>query len=196
MDQKSARERRRDQRRRQRTRSILIWGGLGAGLIVLVAALLWPRVQPSVGVAVPVMESSAHVETGTDPGPYNSDPPTSGRHYGESLPSGFYEESEVANLGAYPEGRLVHSLEHGYVILWYDCERLSEGDCSQLKGQIRQGMDDAGNLKVIAFPWNSIEEPVVMTSWGQMLRMESFDPATALQFIRTNRNRAPEPQAP
>jgi hypothetical protein len=57
-------------------------------------------------------------------------------------------------------------------------------------------MDDAGNLKVIAFPWNSIEEPVVMTSWGQMLRMESFDPATALQFIRTNRNRAPEPQAP
>jgi len=196
MDQRSSRERIRDQRRRQRTRSILIWGGLGAGLIVLVAALLWPRVQPSVGVAVPVMESSAHVETGTDPGPYNSDPPTSGRHYGESLPSGFYEESEVANLGAYPEGRLVHSLEHGYVILWYDCERLSEGDCSQLKGQIRQGMDDAGNLKVIAFPWNSIEEPVVMTSWGQMLRMESFDPATALQFIRTNRNRAPEPQAP
>ena len=186
----------RGQRRRQRTRSILIWGGLGAGLIVLVAALLWPRVQPSVGLAVPVMGSSAHVEAGTDPGPYNSDPPTSGRHYGESLPSGLYEESEAANIGAYPEGRLVHSLEHGYVILWYNCERLSEGDCSQLKDQIRQVMDDAGNLKVIAYPWSSIDEPVVMTSWGQMLRLESFDPAAALQFIRTNRNRAPEPQAP
>ena len=120
MDSKSARERMRGQRRRQRTRSILIWGGLGAGLIVLVAALLWPRVQPSVGLAVPVMESSAHVEAGTDPGPYNSDPPTSGRHFGESLPSDFYEESEAANFGAYPEGRLVHSLEHGYVILWYN----------------------------------------------------------------------------
>jgi hypothetical protein len=174
----------------------LIWGGAAAGLIVLVAALLWPRVQPSAGLAVPVMESSAHVEAETDPGPYNSDPPTSGRHYAESLPSGFYEESEAANFGAYPEGRLVHSLEHGYVILWYDCEELSQDDCIQLKGGIRQVMDDAGNLKVIAFPWSSIAEPVVMTSWGQMLRLESFDPAAALLFVRTNRNRAPEPQAP
>jgi hypothetical protein len=174
----------------------LISGGLGAGLIVLVAALLWPRVQPSVGVAVPVMESSAHVETGTDPGPYSSDPPTSGRHYSESLPSGFYEESEAASLGAHPEGRLVHSLEHGYVILWYDCEELSQDDCIQLKDQLRQVMDDAGNLKVIAFPWSSVDVPVVMTSWGQMLRMESFDLASANEFIRTNRNRAPEPQAP
>jgi len=196
MDSRSARERMRGQRRRQRTRSILIWGGAAAGLIVLVAALLWPRVQPSAGLAVPVMESSAHVEAETDPGPYNSDPPTSGRHYAESLPSGFYEESEAANFGAYPEGRLVHSLEHGYVILWYDCEELSQDDCIQLKGGIRQVMDDAGNLKVIAFPWSSIAEPVVMTSWGQMLRLESFDPAAALLFVRTNRNRAPEPQAP
>ncbi|HLF81670.1 MAG TPA: DUF3105 domain-containing protein [Anaerolineales bacterium] len=196
MDSKSARERMRGQRRRLRTRSLLIWGGVAAGLIVLVAALLRPRVQPSVGEAVPVMESSAHVETGTDPGPYNSDPPTSGRHYGESLPSGFYEESEAADFGAYPEGRLVHSLEHGYVILWYDCERLSESDCTQLKGQIRQVMDNAGNLKVIAFPWSSVDVPVVMTSWGQMLRMENFDLASANEFIRTNRNRAPEPQAP
>jgi len=29
-----------------------------------------------------------------------------------------------------------------------------------------------------------------------MLRLDSFDPAAALQFVRTNRNRAPEPQAP
>jgi hypothetical protein len=57
-------------------------------------------------------------------------------------------------------------------------------------------MDDAGNLKVIAFPWSSVDVPVVMTSWGQMLRMESFDLASANEFIRTNRNRAPEPQAP
>ena len=196
MDSKSARERMRGQRRRQRTRSILIWGGLGAGLIVLVAALLWPRVQPSVGLAVPVMGSSAHVEAGTDPGPYNSDPPTSGRHYGESLPSGFYEESEAASLGPYPEGRLVHSLEHGYVILWYDCTGLASDECGELKGQMRDVMDDAGNLKVIAFPWSSVDVPVVMTSWGQMLRLERFDAAAALQFIRTNRNRAPEPQAP
>jgi hypothetical protein len=164
------------------------------GLGVLITLLIWPRVQPAQGVAVPVMASAAHVEEGTDPGPYNSDPPTSGRHYAVSLPSGFYEENDAAQLGEFPEGRLVHSLEHGYVIFWYNCERVGPDECDQLKQEIRQVMEDAGNLKVIGFPWSSIAEPVVMTSWGQMLRMERFDPAAAAEFIRTNRNRAPEPQ--
>jgi len=196
MANKPARERIRQQRRSRRTRSLLVWGGSGVGLVVLIIVLVWPRAQPSQGVAVPVMDSAAHVEPGTDPGPYNSDPPTSGRHYAEPLPSGFYEEDEVAQLGDYPEGRLVHSLEHGYVIFWYNCERVDPDECDQLKQDIRQVMDDAGSLKVIAFPWSSIGEPVVMTSWGQMLRMQRFDSDSAAQFIRINRNRAPEPQAP
>jgi hypothetical protein len=38
-------------------------------------------------------------------------------------------------------------------------------------------------------------EPVVMTSWGMMLRFEQFNPRTAEEFVRRNRNKAPEPQA-
>jgi hypothetical protein len=191
-----ARERIRDQRRRQRSKSVLIWGGLGVALIALIIVLVRPRTQPSQGEAVPVMESSAHVQQGTDPGPYNSDPPTSGRHYDNSLPAGFYDESDLPEFEPYPAGFLVHSLEHGYVIFWYNCDLLSDGECSSLQEQMRGVMAEAEDFKVIAFPWTSIEVPVVMTSWGQMLRMDRFDPATALQFVRTNRNRAPEPQAP
>jgi hypothetical protein len=57
-------------------------------------------------------------------------------------------------------------------------------------------MADENNFKVIAFPWPSIDVPVVMTSWGRILRMESFDPQVAQNFVQNRRNKAPEPNAP
>jgi hypothetical protein len=35
-----------------------------------------------------------------------------------------------------------------------------------------------------------------MTSWGQLQTFETFDAAAAINFIRSNQNRAPEPNAP
>ncbi len=57
-------------------------------------------------------------------------------------------------------------------------------------------MDDANNFKVIAYPWVTIDVPVVMTSWGRLQRFETFDVETASSYVSSNRNRAPEPQAP
>jgi hypothetical protein len=65
-----------------------------------------------------------------------------------------------------------------------------------LKGQIKSVIDDAKIFKVLAFPWKTIDEPVVMTSWGQIERFDNFDPEAALNFITRNRNHAPEPNAP
>ncbi len=142
------------------------------------------------------MADTGHIQDGQDPGPYNSDPPTSGPHYASDLRAGFYDESDLASLPENPEGYLVHNLEHGYVIFWYNCEVVSEQECSDLKSQIRSVMDDFNEVKVIAFPWESIQEPVVMTSWGQMQRFDKFDQQMAKTFIERNRNRAPEPNAP
>jgi hypothetical protein len=140
------------------------------------------------------MPDTTHVAEGTDPGPYNSDPPTSGKHYEATLNAGFYNEGDVAV--AHPEGHLVHNLEHGYVIFWYNCSPLSETECTELKGQIQGVMEGENNFKVIAFPWPSIDVPVVMTSWGRILRLENFDPQVAQNFVQTRRNKAPEPNAP
>jgi hypothetical protein len=112
------------------------------------------------------------------------------------LPAGFYDDADVAVLPPRPEGFLVHNLEHGYVIFWYNCQALDEAGCAELKAQIRQVMDDHGNFKLIAFPWTSIEEPLAMTSWGRLQRFERFDARAASRFIRTNLNKAPEPNAP
>lgn len=57
-------------------------------------------------------------------------------------------------------------------------------------------MDEFGGTKLIAFPWKSLDIPLIMTSWGRMERFPTFDPNEAAAFIRANRNHAPEPDAP
>ena len=111
---------------------------------------------------------------------------------GETCCGRVYDE----NIYTYPAGYLVHNLEHGYVLFWYNCDLLSESACSDLKSQIRTVMDELGGTKLIAYPWNSIDVPLVMTSWGRLQRFETFDPAQAKAFYRANLNQAPEPDAP
>jgi len=175
---------------------------IAAGLVFLgvIGYLVLRNSQPGstvdgsdLGESVLVMADSGHVEDGTDPGPFNSDPPTSGRHYDASTEAGFYDSDPFPS---YPEGYLVHSLEHGYVIFWYNCDLLSAPDCDDLKAQIKDVMQGEANFKVIAFPWASIDVPVVMTSWGKLFKMETFDPEQATAFVQANRNHAPEPNAP
>jgi hypothetical protein len=123
---------------------------------------------------------------------YNSNPPSSGRHYPEDLVEGFYEVNEHI----YPEGYLVHNLEHGYVIFWYNCDLLDEDGCQELKTEIKTAMDGVNNFKVIAFPRDSINVPVVLTSWGRLQQFDRFSPEEAQAFVERNRNQAPEPNAP
>jgi hypothetical protein len=193
---KSKREELRRRQQRQKLIKRTGWSALAVIAIGLVGVVVWQITRPSAGEAVPVMADISHVEETTDPGPYNSEPPTSGRHYASSLEAGFYQEEDLQRYLPHPEGLLVHSLEHGYVIFWYNCETLDASACQTLKEQIQGVMEAVGNAKVIAFPRPGQAEPVVMTSWGQLQRFNEFDPQLAQQFVERNRNRAPEPNAP
>jgi hypothetical protein len=146
------------------------------------------------GEAVAVMPNTSHVPEGTDPGPYSTDPPTSGPHYANEMNPGFYNEGD--QQAPYPAGYLVHNLEHGYVIFWYNCSVASDQECSDLKSAIKSVMDRANNSKVIAYPWPSIDVPVVMTSWGHIQKFDKFDTGLAYDYVLANRNKAPEPNAP
>jgi hypothetical protein len=164
--------------------TLLVLAGIG-----LTAFLAFDNAQT--GEKVPIMSDTSHILEGTDPNPYNSNPPTSGIHYSEDLKPGFYTE----NTYEYPEGYLVHNLEHGYIIFWYNCSLLSDTECSTLKSQIKAVMDEKNNFKLIAYPWQKTDVPLVLTSWGRILPMESFDRDAALDFYRRNINKAPEPHA-
>ncbi len=183
------------QRQLRQRITLFIIGGIALAALGVSAFILARNAPRSLGEKVPVMASAAHVPDGADPGPYNSDPPTSGKHYAEDLSAGFYTEADAAGLSGYPAGYLVHSLEHGYVIFWYNCKVLDESACQALTTQLKQIIEEEKNYKVIAFPWDTIAEPVVATTWGQMLRFNKFDPAQAREFIKAYRNKAPEPFA-
>ncbi|MFW9817940.1 MAG: DUF3105 domain-containing protein, partial [Candidatus Thorarchaeota archaeon] len=131
---KSKRQSIREKRQRRQLFNRLIWGVLGVVLVVVLGYAIWAAVRPASGEAIAILPESDHVEEGTDPGPYNSEPPTSGRHYAQDLEPGFYEETDPVAQNPYPEGYLVHNLEHGYVIFWYNCMQLSEQACVDLKG--------------------------------------------------------------
>lgn len=192
MSSKSKRQQVRERHRRQRRISNLVWIGLGALAAAVIGFFVWQGARPRAGESIPVMADTSHIPVDTDPGTYNSDPPTSGPHYADELNAGFYE----ANDYQYPAGYLVHNLEHGYIIFWYNCDLLDEAGCEDLKTQIQSVLNEFNGFKVIAFPWKSIDVPVVMTSWGRRMEMESFDAAQARAFYKTNLNKAPEPAAP
>jgi hypothetical protein len=188
-------------KRRTIARYLIIGGG---GLLVLAVVIFFVvKSLPSTASAdagssleqTVVITSRDHIAEGTDPGPYSTNPPTGGHHYPSPLPAKFYEDSDVAALPVHPEGYLVHSLEHGYVIFWYNCKVLDAAGCTALKAQIKSVMDQFNGVKVIAFPWTSIQEPLVITSWGKLERFPTFDATLASNFVRRNRYQAPEPDA-
>lgn len=191
MSRAKKREERRARQQRERMRNYAIWGGLGLLLLAIIGFFVWRGVRPAAGEAIPEMVSAPHIAPESDPGEYNSDPPTSGLHYASEAEAGFYDE----NIYTYPAGYLVHNLEHGYVIFWYNCDLVSETECTDLKTQIRTVMDELGGFKLIAYPWPSLDVPVAVTSWTRLQKFETFDPEQAKAFYRANLNRAPEPNA-
>ena len=192
MNSKSNRQKMHERQRKQKLRTNLIWSGIGVVILAIVGLVVWQGVRPAAGESVQIMVSDPHIPVDSDPGQYNSDPPTSGPHYPEEAQKGFYE----SNIYTYPAAYLVHNLEHGYVIFWYNCDLLDESGCANLKEQIRTTIDELGGTKLIAYPWNTIDVPLVLTSWGRLQRFETFDAEQAKAFYRANLNKAPEPNAP
>jgi len=189
------REAKKKKEQRQKTQ---LYAGIGIAIIAVAAVIFFisrstTSAGPPLGDVVPIA-SSSHVPADTVPGPYASNPPAGGTHFDESYPAKFFEESDLAGLGAHPEGHLVHSLEHGYVIFWYNCQAAGV-DCAAMKQMIQKVMNDTGGTKLIAFPWTDMDVPLAMTSWGRILKFPTLDAALMKQFVQRNRYKAPEPNA-
>lgn len=153
-----------------------------------------PKVEiPSVlGEDIPIAGAN-HIEEGTTATDWNSDPPTSGEHYGQWATAGFYDE-------AIPDGYLVHDMEHGYVIIYYNCE-LVDMDCEAYKTAIEAAMAATGNdpntnsVKLIAVPRPGMDNPITYASWGHLYKAEAFvseELVLYVQLYRSNPDYAPE----
>ncbi len=195
---KSVRQQRQERRRREQLRSrLILWGGIGLAA-VLVGFLVWNSAfRTPIGEQIPATGAEVHLNPGEPLPQYSSNPPTSGPHYSGTLGSGFYDEDDrwvdpLQNA----TGFIVHSMEHGYVVLWYNCSLVSESECDMLKNNIRTVIDTENQFKIIGFPNTTTESPLVMTSWGYLLELDSWDDELVSRFVNRNRNNAPESTAP
>ena len=107
--------------------------------------------------------------------------PTSGDHSATPLKAGFYQK-------AMPKINLVHSLEHGAIVIYFD--EPGEDAIQLFKDwtSLYTGSLDA----VIATKSTGLGAAVVMTAWTKSLRLETFDAAGAAAFLDAYRGRGPE----
>lgn len=188
--------RRAEREAKLKRRRYLTWMALVAVGLVVVGGLIWVFSQSATtvqaaGEVVPV-DSRDHIPLGTDPGPYSSDPPAGGHHYPSTYDPGFYSEQDVQKLPKFYSGYLVHNQEHGYVIFWYNCQADPKINCTDLQNAIKQVINENNSFKVIGFPWPSMKQPLAITAWGRILRLDKIDLPTMRAFYHTYVDKGPE----
>jgi hypothetical protein len=182
--------------RRQVPIGLIIGVIIAVGLVSLIGYAIWASFQPEpqLGTAYPIA-SREHIQFGQQAVDYNTNPPTSGQHYDTPSAADFYDVAPADEF-------MVHSLEHGYVVLYYNCTDLSDAECEDLTAEIQTAMAQAGNSrntgtpKIIAAPRPTMENLITITSWGRLIRAEAFDSAEFLAYVDLYRDQAPEPFAP
>ncbi|MBI1956977.1 MAG: DUF3105 domain-containing protein [Candidatus Niyogibacteria bacterium] len=129
--------------------------------------------------AVPSMGEN-HIAVGSALPEYNSNPPTSGPHYGQTAQSGFREE-------AIADQHIIHNLEHGDIWIAYH---------PRIADEIKEELKQFAAAKVIITPREANETDIALAAWG---RLDTFNvennglPAQRINdFITRYINKGPE----
>jgi hypothetical protein len=168
---------------------------IGAAVIALVAVLLLvlydssggPVAETSPGTPVPTMTSRDHVPEGTNV-EYSTDPPTSGPHWPSTARWGVYPNTRTPPA----DERLVHNLEHGGVIIYYDPSQLDDATIEQLETLTQELASD--RQCVMLTPRESLpdDKPIALTAWGVLALLDDYDAAAIRAFWRDHVAKGPE----
>lgn len=116
-----------------------------------------------------------------NPPTYTVNPPSGGDHLSNSAGPGVY-----AGLNVIPDGVLVHSLEHGYVVLWHR----SDTPVAQITAIRDVQAEFARDALVVER--KDMPVPVAATAWKQRLLCDAADAGQLGDFVKNARNKAPE----
>ncbi len=170
-------------------RILLIGGVLVIGAIVLVVVVLFGGGgAPSVGQQM-VDQGGGHIADGTPFTEYQSRPATSGQHWGTPAGWGVYTDTVPA-----VEPQVVHNLEHGGIVIWYQPSQLDVEDVAALTDYTEQQVRSA-RFKVILSPWTgeNFGHPIAVTSWNWLLYQDTLDIDQIRAFLDDHYGDAPEP---
>jgi hypothetical protein len=96
---------------------------------------------------------------------------------------GFYKASQ-------PKEKLVHALEHGNIVIYYNQTKLSADEMdalTKLTGKYKGQWDG-----IVAVPRSDETHAIILTAWEKRLRLAKWDQATIEKFVDAFRGRGPE----
>lgn len=123
-----------------------------------------------------------HLASGEAYAGYNSAPPTSGPHAPRPAEFKIHREPVARE-------QLVHSMEHGGVVVWYNCEAgpapLSAEACTGLRDQLEATVRPYLEAKKLVVLVPSPDSParISLTAWTILDSMDSFDEARVQSFL-------------
>lgn len=152
-----------------------------------------PAASCPVVLEAPSLLDSPHIPESA-PVTYNSNPPSSGPHF-----------SSWAHFQEYDKpiapGFLVHSMEHGAVVLLYKCDGPTAPGCAPLVEGLRKvrdaaktdpRCDAATRVRIVIAPDPKLETPIAAAAWGFTYKADCVDAPTLSKFIADNYALAPE----
>ena len=121
---------------------------------------------------------------------YSTSPPVGGAHNPNPLPGGVYDTPFTTD----PAGKTptiynaVHSLEHGYVIVWYNA---LDGD---QKDTLTKALTGQSKVIVVPYPDMPDKHKMALTAWGKLDYCGKPSVAAAQAFIKLYRNAPSAPE--
>ncbi|MEO8457804.1 MAG: DUF3105 domain-containing protein [Chloroflexota bacterium] len=140
-----------------------------------------------------LINDRSHLAQGVVYDKYTSDPPTSGPHL--FVPANW----GISDL-ALPKEQPVHNMEHGGVVIWYNCNAsvpasppaaasgpLSTDDCATLRNSLSAIVAPAAQAghHIVMTPYASMDSRIGLTAWGYLDKFNTFDQARVTMFINT-----------
>lgn len=175
---------------RRRNTNLMLGGG-AVLLIALVAGIIYLNIRSSLPVGSEksvATQGNTHIADGAvSPVAYNTTPPTSGPHYGGIVPWGTYRQPQRYE-------QLIHNLEDGGVVLYYQCEQ----ECPELVAQLEALVDPylAQNRNLVLLPndptWtdngpaplhSDMGNRIAVTAWQRIDKFDEFDAERIGQFV-------------
>ena len=176
--------------RRKRNQNLMLIGG-GVLMVLLLAAFVTAgvlRQRPVAGEQSYAAQGNLHIAFGSvSPIAYNSTPPTSGPHYENLTAWGVHDEPVRYE-------HLVHNLEDGGVIVYYQCE----DGCPEVVAQLRDIVEPysrAGRHAVMVPndpAWTigdsqplhgDMGARIALTAWQRLLPLDDVDEEAIRAFI-------------
>ena len=138
------------------------------------------------------LEKASHVPVGTDI-TWTSNPPSSGSHF--PVWAAYQAFSTPV-----PRGYYVHDLEHGAVVLLFNCAR-SDAGCDELPAALQQVSDALPSdgmctapvrVRTVISPDPLLPTPIAAVAWGFVYRAECVDLPSLKAFAAAHYAQGPE----